>query len=238
MKLAVLSDIHANFAALCAALINVEKRGVDRCVFAGDLIGRGPHPVEVIRLLNQHGGTAIQGNMERKLLLLKGKVKDKKAARFKAHFRWTAQQLKKTEWEYLASLPEELKLNIQGYELLIVHGSPVSDKDSIYPSITSQGLKSKLGERHPHILICGHTHIPFSKRVSGMLVVNTGAVGTSIDGDPRGSYGIINFEEGSLPRAAIVRFAYDYKNVADDIERRRVPGVNPDLFRRGGQGNG
>ena len=66
----------------------------------------------------------------------------------------------------------ELKLNIEGHEILMVHGSPVSDKDSIYPSITREGLRSKIGEQHPDILICGHTHIPFTRKVSGVLVVN------------------------------------------------------------------
>ena len=132
-------------------------------------------------------------------------------------------RLTDADWDYLASLPEELALTIQGYKVLVLHGSPVSVKDPIYPSITPRGLGSKLGNRHPNILICGHTHIPFSKKLAGMLVVNAGAAGTSIDGDPRASYGIIDFEKGAFPRAAIVRFEYDYDSVANDVERRRVP---------------
>jgi hypothetical protein len=64
-------------------------------------------------------------------------------------------------------------------------------------------------------------------------VVNAGAVGTSIDGDPRGSYATIELKRGLNPRAGIVRFIYGVENVADDIVRRKVPGVNADLFRRG-----
>lgn len=222
MKLAVLSDIHANFTALCAALRSAEKKGADRFVCAGDLIGRGPHPVEVIRFLRERDFPAILGNMESRLLHLRGKSK-KTRARFKAHFNWTSQQLTDAEWDYLASLPGELVLKIQGYEVLVVHGSPVSAKDTIYPSITPQGLYLKLGNRRPNILICGHTHIPFSKKLAGMLVVNAGAAGTSIDGDARASYGIIDFEKGAFPRAAIVRFEYDYDSVAADVERRKVP---------------
>jgi len=222
MKLAVISDIHANFTALCAALRSAEKKGAGRFVCAGDLIGRGPHPVEVIRLLKERDFPAVLGNMESRLLHLRGKTK-KARTRFKAHFDWTSQQLTDAEWDYLASLPEELVLNIRGHEVLVVHGSPVSVKDAIYPSITLQGLGSKLGNRRPNILICGHTHIPFSKKVAGMLVVNAGAAGTSIDGDPRASYGIINFEKGAFPRAAIVRFEYDYDSVMNDIKSRKVP---------------
>jgi putative phosphoesterase len=233
MKLAVFSDIHANFPAFSAALRSAEKGGAEQFVVAGDLIGRGPHPVEVVRLLKELDYPAIRGNMERRLLLLREQKKRKKADQYKAHFKWTAQRLRKAEWEYLESLPAELKLNIEGHEILMVHGSPLSDKDSIYPSITPEGLRSKIGEQHPDILICGHTHIPFTKRVSGVLVINAGAVGTSVDGDPRGSYAFIELKRGLNSRAGIVRFTYGYDNVADDIERRKVPGVNAGLFRKG-----
>ena len=225
MRVGVLSDIHANFPALCAALRSAERYGVQQLICAGDLIGRGPHPVEVIRLLRERSIPSVQGNMERKLLRLHGQSKRKSTKRYKAHFSWTASQLGSMEWEYVASMPEELMLHIQGFEILLVHGSPVSDRDSIYPSITSRGLKTKLGEYCPHILLCGHTHIPFTKRISGILVVNAGAAGTSVDGDPRASYAIVDVTRGATPHATIVRFEYDYSSVALDIEKRKVPGV-------------
>ena len=66
-----------------------------------------------------------------------------------------------------------------------------------------------------------------------MLVVNAGAADVSIDGDPRASYAIIGLERAIPPScASIVRLAYDRSNVADDVERRRVPFVPPDMFRR------
>jgi putative phosphoesterase len=233
MKVAVLSDIHANFPALCAAVGNAENRGTQRFLVAGDLIGRGPNPVEVIRFLNERSYPAITGNMERKLLPFKKRKKSKKAALSKSHFAWTAQRMGKAEWEYLASLPTDLMLDIEGFTLLVVHGSPLSDKDSIYPSVTREGLRSKIGEQHPDLLICGHSHIPFVKKISGIFVVNSGAVGVSIDGDPRGSYAIIELRKDASPRARIVRFWYDYGNVASDVERRNVPGVNTEQFLRG-----
>jgi putative phosphoesterase len=223
MRVGVLSDIHANFPALCAALRSAESKGVHQFICAGDLIGRGPHPVEVIRLMRKRSIPAVQGNMERKLLLLHGQSKRKKTDRYKAHFAWTASQLGSMEWEYLAMLPEYLMLHLQGFEILLVHGSLVSDTDSIYPSITFRGLKTKVGDYRPDILVCGHTHIPFTRRVSGMLVVNAGATGTSVDGDPRASYAVVDVKKGATPRATVVRFEYDYSSVALDSKMRKVP---------------
>ncbi len=72
MKVAFISDIHANFTALCQALETADRLGVEKVVAAGDLIGRGAHPVEVIRMLAEHfrnPGAHPQG------ILLQGLVK-------------------------------------------------------------------------------------------------------------------------------------------------------------------
>ena len=70
MKVAFLSDIHANFPALCAALAAAERAHAETIVVAGDMVGGGPHPVEVVRLLAQRRVPAIAGNLERELLSL------------------------------------------------------------------------------------------------------------------------------------------------------------------------
>jgi len=68
VKVLFLSDVHANFPALWRALEAARRRGAERVVCAGDLIGFGPHPVEVLRLLRERGVLCIRGNMERKVL--------------------------------------------------------------------------------------------------------------------------------------------------------------------------
>jgi putative phosphoesterase len=228
MKLAVISDIHSNLPALCGAIRDAESRGVEHFVAPGDLVGRGPNPVEVIRLLMERHIPALRGNMERKLLNFRRKMPKKKS-----HFLWTVRQLGSREWEYLDELPEELTLNIEGYDLLIVHGSPISDTDSIYPSITERGLAAKLGNRSPDALICGHTHIPFTKMVRGVRVINSGAVGLSLDGDPRGSYALVEPVGGLHIGSRIFRFDYPYEDVVADMTKRNVPGVDPEIFLKG-----
>ena len=95
--------------------------------------------------------------------------------------------------------------------------------DTIYPSITVRGLQAKLGNARPDILVCGHTHIPFVKRIAGVLVVNCGSAGHPVDGDPRPAYALVCAEEGTVPRGRIVRFEYDRNWTIQALERTSLP---------------
>ena len=72
--------------------------------------------------------------------------------------------------------------------------------------------KSKLADIHPDILVCGHTHIPFIKRIGGVIIINCGSAGQPVDGDPRPSYAIVSTDENAI-RGHIVRFDYDINEV-------------------------
>jgi putative phosphoesterase len=231
MKVAFLSDIHANFPALSAALTRIERLQVDTIIAAGDIIGRGPHPVEVIRSLKTQKIRAIRGNIENRLVELRSEPKElaKFLKKKKSKLAWTAQQLTDAAWSYLAGLPRQLELELDGFKTLVVHGDPLSDTEYIYPSITPRALKRKLRERpsplSTQILVCGHTHIPFTKSVAGIRVVNCGSVGLTVDGDPRGSFAVCELSRPKRISCRIVRFSYPVRDVIQDIEERGVPGI-------------
>jgi diadenosine tetraphosphatase ApaH/serine/threonine PP2A family protein phosphatase len=114
--------------------------------------------------------------------------------------------------------------------LLVVHGSPLSLDDVIYPSITGHGLTAKIGDLRPDVLVCGHTHIPFVRRVGGILVVNCGSAGQPIDGDPRPSYALVCAEKGAPPRGRIIRFDYDRRRTIAALKKTSLPkGLRNDL---------
>ncbi len=95
--------------------------------------------------------------------------------------------------------------------------------DAIYLSVTKQGLKAKLRHTQPDILVCGHTHIPFVKRVNGTLVVNCGSTGHPVDGDPRPAYALVRAEQDTVPRGRIVRFEYDRSWTVATIKKTSLP---------------
>jgi predicted phosphodiesterase len=178
----------------------------------------------------------IRGNVENKICQLardpqawRKLLKKKKTA----HLAWTAPRLGKHELAWLEALPAELELRYAGVDVLVVHGSPRRDDDYIFVSVTPAALGAKLGDRCPDVLICGHSHVPFVKTVGGVLVVNCGSVGRPVDGDPRGSYALGEFQRGRPPRLQIVRFAYPLDELAADLEQRQVPFADADEYRQG-----
>jgi putative phosphoesterase len=247
VRIALLSDVHANLPALEAALRLCREAEVERLVVAGDLVGDGPHPVEVLELLRRLRVEAIRGNVDRKVVndlsrperkLLRRAGEGKAQQRNRA---WTALRLDAAPGAraWLESLPAELRLVFAGHPVLVVHGSPHGDTDYVFPSLTARGLARKLepleGWR-PDVLVCGHSHVPFTGEVDGVRVVNCGSVGRPADGDPRGSLALLELVPGEAPRAEVVRFDYDVEALARDLAAREVPGVGAGEYRRGVKG--
>jgi predicted phosphodiesterase len=236
VRVAFLADVHANFPALCAALAAAERLGAAATVVAGDLIGSGPHPVEVVRLLMQRGVRAVRGNVERKVLALSqgGRKLERLLDRPKAgHLAWTAMQLGPAEREWLAALPAQLDLSLGGIAVRVVHGSARSDLEYVFPSVTARVLPALSGDPRPRVLVCGHSHIPFTRLLAGVRVVNCGSVGRPVDGDARGALALVDLAAPAPPRGRIVRFAYPVEETMRDLAARGVPGALPEELERG-----
>lgn len=226
MLIAFLSDIHANLPALEAAVADAKARGAKQIVSAGDMTGYGPFPNEVCRFLRKQRIPTILGNYDQKVIEV-AKQGPSAAAGMKEKKRkillWTVTHLDDQTLHFLAGLPEHLTLRLDGHNLFVFHGSPVSREDAIYPSITRRGLEAKLGDVRPDVLVCGHTHIPFVKRIGGTLVVNCGSAGHPVDGDPRPAYALVRTEQNAAPRGRIVRFEYDRNWTITTLEKSSLP---------------
>ena len=225
MRIAVVSDIHANLEALEAALADLERRGAVTVLVAGDLVGDGPDPDGVVGLVRARRFPAIRGNVDVKVLATAALPEAEQAAllerKKKADLVRTARQLGRAGLKWLEKLPGTLTLRFEGRVLQMVHGSPLGDTDYVFPSITPAALAAKLGAARPDVLACGHSHIPFTRRLLGVTVVNAGSVGRPVDGDPRGSYALVDIERGRSPRARIVRFPLSSRGAGARIGSRR-----------------
>jgi putative phosphoesterase len=227
MLTAFISDIHGNLPALESAFADAKKRGASRFFCAGDMTGYGPFPDEVCNFLQKHRIPAITGNYDQKVIDVarhgSTAAQDMKEKKQRILF-WTVEHLSRGTHNYLSNLSESMDIQLSsGQKILVVHGSPVSQDDAVYPSITNRGLAVKLGDARPDILVCGHTHIPFLKRISGILVVNCGSAGHPVDGDPRPSYALVRAGRGLAPSGRIIRFDYDRNRTAVALEATSLP---------------
>ncbi len=101
MKIAFFSDIHANLPALSAAFARAERLGATKFVAAGDIIGGGPHPLEVTRFLIERNVQAVRGNIERKIAGKAAPLRKKYSRDKKGNLLWTAAQLQKPEMDWI-----------------------------------------------------------------------------------------------------------------------------------------
>jgi putative phosphoesterase len=168
MRLGLISDIHGDPAALERAWTHLTTMSVDRIVSAGDLVGYGPFPDQVIEFLRDHQIPSVRGNHDRWALGRKPGEADG----------FGGGTPSASTLEFLASLPGELLVEAETKVGVIVHGSPRSDMEFVnrrtHPPAV---LRRYLGDLDCDLLVVGHTHQPMWYRSpSGRLVVNPGSV--------------------------------------------------------------
>jgi len=215
-RIAVIADIHANLPALEVVLADIERQAADQIFCAGDLVGQGPHPNEVVSRVRKAGIPSILGNQEIEVR----ELADRARRDPKKHMRWTTAVLKRRNREYLLGLPSDRSLEVEGVTILLVHGSPFGAFDPMHPSLTSRTIRSwfPCETPRPDVLVGAHTHVPFVRTLDGMLVVNAGTVGRPFDGDPRASWALLDLEKGRA-RARIRRVGYPVEETIRAMKR-------------------
>lgn len=170
MRLAVVSDIHGNLAALEAVAADIRGRDVDAVVNLGDSLSGPLLPRETAQFLMAQDWIHLAGNHERQLLELGPSSSDSDT--------YAHRQLGAAELAWLATLRPTRWL---GSDILLCHGSPTSDvtcllEEAERPASAAQ-IADRLGAIDAALVLCGHSHVPRSVRSRGRLIVNPGSVG-------------------------------------------------------------
>ncbi|HUK84694.1 MAG TPA: YfcE family phosphodiesterase, partial [Candidatus Acidoferrum sp.] len=216
VKIAVLSDIHANINALETVVRDAEERGASLFVNAGDSIGFGPCPNKVVEWVCEKNILSILGNYD--VEVIEGKTKDKSQKNIA--YRFAKKELSKSNVNYLNSLPMERRLEVAGKNLLITHGSPESMEEHIYSDTPIERLKTLAETAKAEIIIVGHSHEQFWRQVNGVSFVNPGSVGRPGDGNPQTGYAILSFNPFKVE---LLRLDYDVTYAAEALRKKRLP---------------
>jgi predicted phosphodiesterase len=225
MRIALITDIHGNLAALEAITSDLRRRGVDAVVNLGDSLSGPLLPLETAQYLMAEGWISLAGNHERQILV-DDPLRRGPADEF-AHSRLTTK-----EFAWLESLPSTARLSP---EIFLCHGTPSSDvqyfletiDDGFVRAANSDEIESRIGSERSALIACGHTHIPRVVRAKhGQVIVNPGSVGLQAyadvhpsphfmeTGSPDARYAIVEKVRGGWS-SSLLSVPYDHRSMAN-----------------------
>jgi len=214
--IALISDVHSNLEAFEKVLEKIKN--CELILNAGDIVDYNANPNEVIDLVKKYNIISIQGNHD--YACYSGDVSNFTLYAAQASL-WTSKILRKEKKQYLQNLPKIWRKKINGFKIVMVHGSPRDYlNEYVYPYFPDNIFKEFLKQTKADILILGHTHIPFIKYFENKIVINPGSVGQPRDGNPKASYALLDLESFS---AKIQRISYNFKLTAQKIIKSGLP---------------
>jgi putative phosphoesterase len=177
-SVAVLSDIHGVLPALEAVLAEPDVGSADRIVLTGD-IAAGPQPVAVLDRLLDLGDRVswVRGNADRELVAL---ARDADVPVPDEISRWAARQLSADHVDWLARLPHPVTLEVDGFgPVLCCHGTPRDDEEVVLVDTRLERWADVLADLPDEVMtvVCGHTHMQFTRLAQGRQIINPGSVG-------------------------------------------------------------
>jgi predicted phosphodiesterase len=231
MRIAVLTDIHANLVALNTVIEDIDAWQPDQVIVAGDIINRGPRPAECLSLIRARqrtrGWLTVRGNHEDYVLAQAQPDAPRSGPASEVHraSRWTMEKLG-AQTPLLMSMPFQQDLyDPAGRLVRIVHASMLGNRIGIYPETTDDELAYKIGiltsdeskvAIAPALFCVGHTHRPLIRTLKDCLVVNAGSAGLAFDGDTRASYARLTWRDKGWD-AEIIRLKYDIHAAEQDF---------------------
>ena len=188
MKIALISDIHANVTALNAILRDINQQGADRILSLGDQVNLGPCPRETLDLLSKYHVMCLAGNHERYVLDVMNGKSGYEGVNYDL-VRFTASQVTKNDLFF----PESATLD----SIFFCHALPEKDSFPVYdPDRVSALLPGCSLGRIRHI-ICGHGHNPTQITYGNIQIDSIGSSGCM---------------DAGIPGAAMYSMLWVYKN--------------------------
>ncbi len=233
MKLAIISDIHANYEALDAVLKDIETQRVEQILCLGDIVGYGPDPSKCVTAIQALGCPVIRGNHDHDAA--NDRALDNLNDTARLSLEWTRKQLSQAQRQWLGNLPFSRRVG----RFAISHAS-LDEPEAWHYIRDLADAERALNRQNVPLCFIGHTHQPgFFEQKGGVthqirkaghqldddtkVLVNVGSVGQPRDGDMRASYVIFDRVQRTVE---FQRVEYE---VAKTQERIRGQGLPEEL---------
>jgi predicted phosphodiesterase len=240
MRVAVISDIHANYHALAAVLGAIDDAAVDAVWCLGDTVGYGPRPNDCCDVVERRSDRCLVGNHDLVVLgeLTVSDFNDEAAAAAL----WTSQVLTQSSRSFLEGLKP--LADVDAVDLF--HASA---RDPIWEYVlTEEAARATLQLSDAALVLVGHSHVALalalqgdeivgglapagaSVELSGRWLLNPGSVGQPRDGDPRAAWLLLDLEQRF---AAFHRVPYSIEDTQSEMHDRGLPPVLAARLARG-----
>lgn len=228
-RIAVFGGIYSNYLALKTALNDMKKRGVDACFCLGDLGAFGPHPDRVFPLLRDAHVQCIQGNYDNSigndLSDCQCGYTDPRDNHFaRISYEYTLSHTSPENRRWLLDLPQQLRVQLGKYRLLLCHGSPRRMNEFLWESATSAHFLEHLAhEFAADVILITHTGIKWRRQLSqDRHFVNVGVLGRP-ENDGRTSVWYTILEASPSLSVEFVPVEYDHRRLADEMRAEKLP---------------
>ncbi|MCX7929918.1 MAG: metallophosphatase family protein [Chlorobi bacterium] len=246
MRIAIISDIHANLPALEACLEDISQQDVDTIYCLGDLVGYNVWCNEVVEYIRTECIPTIAGNYDVGI----GLNSDDCGCAYKTEYdrqlgrqsiTYTNATISESNREYLRRLPAHIAIEYRMADdhlsrILLVHGSPRRVNEYLFADRSDDSLRRIVEHAGVDVLVFGHTHIPYHRTLPStdgrmLHAINAGSVGKPKDGDPRACYVVLSVGSDGV-QIAFRRVAYDVERAAHAIEESPLPNDYAEQLRR------
>lgn len=232
MRVALISDVHANLLALQTVLTAIEGDRADQVVCLGDVANLGPQPRETVRLIREQGIPCVMGNHDA-FMLDPGLVHTytDQPVIIQA-VDWSRAQLEQDDLDFLATFQPSMRLALDdGVDLLLFHGSPRSNMEDLLATTPPEDIDRRLAGHQAAVMASGHTHIQMLRQHKGTLLLNPGSVGCPFleymaGAPPRvmpyAEYAVVEYRQGVI-EVSLRRLSLDKKELYRAAEQSGFP---------------
>jgi diadenosine tetraphosphatase ApaH/serine/threonine PP2A family protein phosphatase len=227
-RIAVLGGTYANPYALQAVLDDAREKGAERIFCLGDLGGFGAECDAIWPLLTDNGVEVMAGNYD--IAIGRGDTdcgcgysdpRDNEFAQIT--YDYTLANTSREFAAWMRELPLDIREEIGGLDVHMVHGSPLQTNDFFWESLDDEETRLRVKESGADVILCTHSGLPWIKRFEGTLLCNVGVVGRPANNGSRDvCYAIVDLADGHA-EAEIAWVAYDWQAHAASMRAAGLP---------------
>lgn len=231
MRVAIISDVHANLEALKAVAKDIEKSSIEKVIFLGDAVGYGADPNACVKMINSLCDIKLLGNHDYVSLGLEQPRYFNQMAQ--ESIIWTQNKLSKKSIETISDFDMESSF----LDYFLVHATPENPAEWNY-LLSIEEAEANFDSFAQNFCFVGHSHIPvvFCRKPSGEIIlideddhqavpgcryiINVGSVGQPRDGNPDACYVILDTEQRQF---GYRRVAYDLAGTQKKMTKANLP---------------